>query len=95
MSKPIIRSQRVHCPPSTSMPQAKRDGALAVAAINEDVQVAQMRLDGMRSWDRRQGAFVKDVLRVPAPVAHRRSLAVTALASATHCSSNGTAMAGF
>ena len=77
------------------MPQAKRDGALAVAAINEDAQPARMRLDDKRSWDRRQGACVKDVLRVPASVAHRRSLAVSALASATRCSSNGTAMAGF
>ena len=77
------------------MPQAKRDGALAVAAINEDAQPARMRLADMRNRDRRQGACVKDVLRVPASVAHRRSLAVSALASATRCSSNGTAMAGF
>ena len=33
MSKPIIRYLRFHCPTPTSMPQANRDGALAVAAI--------------------------------------------------------------
>ena len=95
MSKPIIRYLRFHCPTPTSMPQANRDGPLAVAAIREDAQLAQMLLDDKRSWDCRQGACVKDVLRIPASVAHRRSLAVSALASATHCSSNGTAMAGF
>ena len=31
MSKPIIRYLRFHCPTPTSMPQANRDGALAVA----------------------------------------------------------------
>ena len=37
MSKPIIRYLRFHCPTPTSMPQANRDGALAVATIRENV----------------------------------------------------------
>ena len=52
MSKPIIRYLRFHCPTPTSMPQANRDGALAVATIREDAQLAQLLLVDMRRWDR-------------------------------------------
>ena len=75
MSKPIIRYLRFHCPTSTSVPQANRDGALAVAAFNEDAQLAQMLLVDMRRWDRNDGASVSDALDVLVPTAHRRLVA--------------------
>lgn len=75
MSKPIIRYLRFHCPTSTSMPQANRDGALAVAAIREDAQLAQMLLVDIRRWDRNDGATLRDALGVLVPAAHRRLVA--------------------
>lgn len=75
MSKPIFRFLRFHCPTSTSVPQANRDGALAVAAINEDAQLAQMVLVDMRRWDRNDGASVNESLNVLVPAAHRRLVA--------------------
>ena len=75
MSKPIIRYLRFHCPTPTSMPQANRDGALAVAAIREDAQLAQMLLIDMRRWDRNDGASLRDALGVLVPAAHRRLVA--------------------
>ena len=75
MSKPIIRYLRFHCPTPTSMPQANRDGALAVAAIREDAQLAQLLLVDMRRWDRNDGASVRDALGVLVPAAHRRLVA--------------------
>ena len=75
MSKPIIRYLRFHCPTPTSMPQANRDGALAVAAIREDAQLAQMLLVDMRRWDRNDGASLRDALGVLVPAAHRRLVA--------------------
>jgi len=57
------------------MPQPNRDGALAVAAINEDAQLAQMLLVDMRRWDRNDGASVRDALSVLVPAAHRRLVA--------------------
>jgi hypothetical protein len=67
MSKPIIRYLRFHCPTPTSMPQANRDGALAVAAIREDAQLAQLLLVDMRRWDRNDGASLRDALGVLVP----------------------------
>ena len=75
MSKPIIRYLRFHCPTPTSMPQANRDGALAVAAIREDAQLTQLLLVDMRRWDRNDGASLRDVLGVLVPAAHRRLVA--------------------
>ena len=75
MSKPIIRYLRFHSPTPTSMPQANRDGALAVAAICEDAQLAQLLLVDMRRWDRNDGASLRDVLGVLVPAAHRRLVA--------------------
>jgi hypothetical protein len=75
MSKPIIRYLRFHCPISTSVPQANRDGALAVAAINEDAQLAQMLVVDMRRWDRNNGASVREALGVLVHAAHRRLVA--------------------
>jgi hypothetical protein len=75
MSKPIIRYLRFHCPTPTSMPQANRDGALAVAAIREDAQLAQLLLVDMRRWDRNDGASLRDALGVLVPAAHRRLVA--------------------
>ena len=75
MSKPIIRYLRFHCPTSTSVPLANRDGALAVAAINEDAQLAQMLLVDMRRWNRNSGASVRNVLGVLVYAAHRRLVA--------------------
>ena len=55
MSKPIIRYLRFHCPTPTSMPQANRDGALAVAAIREDApsRFACGIEVGVGQWNRR------------------------------------------
>ena len=75
MSKPISRYLRFHCPTPTSMPQANRDGALAVAAIREDAQLAQLLLVDMRRWDRNDGASLRDALGVLVPAAHRRLVA--------------------
>ena len=75
MSKPIIRYMRCHCPTPTSMPRASRDGALAVAAIREDAQLAQLLLIDMRRWDRNDGASLWDALGVLVPAAHRRLVA--------------------
>jgi hypothetical protein len=75
MSKPIIRYLRFHCPTPTSMPQANRDGALAVATIREDAQLAQLLLVDMRRWDRNDGASLRDALGVLVPAAHRRLVA--------------------
>jgi hypothetical protein len=75
MSKPIIRYLRLHCPTSMSVPQPSRDGPLAVAAINEDAQLAQMLLVDMRRWDRNAGASVRDALGVLVVAAHRRLVA--------------------
>ena len=75
MSKPIIRYLRFHCPTPTSMPQANRDGALAVAAIREDAQLAQLLLVDMRRWDRNDAASLRDALGVLVPAAHRRLVA--------------------
>ena len=75
MSKPIIRYLRFHCPTATSMPQADRDGALAVAAINESAQLAHMLLVDMRRWDRNDGASLREALGVLVPAAHRRLVA--------------------
>ena len=75
MSKPIIRYLRFHCPSPTAIPQANRDGALAVAAINEDAQLAQMLVVDMRRWDRNNGASVREALGVLAYAAHRRLVA--------------------
>jgi hypothetical protein len=75
MSKPIIRYLRFHCPTPNSMPQPNRDGALAVAAISEDAQLAQMLLVDMRRWIRNDGASVRGALGVLVPAAHRRLVA--------------------
>lgn len=75
MSKPIIRYLRFHCLTPTSMPLANRDGALAVAAIREDAQLAQMLLVDLRRWDRSDGASLRDALGVLVPAAHRRLVA--------------------
>jgi hypothetical protein len=75
MSKPIIRYLRFHCLTPTSMPQANRDGALAVAAIREDAQLAQMLLVDLRRWDRSDGASLRDALGVLVPAARRRLVA--------------------
>jgi hypothetical protein len=75
MSKPIIRYLRFHCPTPTSMPQENRDGALAVAAICEDAQLAQLLLVDMRRGDRNDGASLRDALGVLMPAAHRRLIA--------------------
>lgn len=57
------------------MPQPNRVGVVAVAAINEDAQLAQMLLVDMRRWDRNNGASVRDALGVLVPAAHRRLVA--------------------
>ena len=75
MSKPIIRYLRFHCPSPTAIPQPNRDGALAVAAINEDAQLAQMLVVDMRRWDRNNGASVREALGVLVYAAHRRLVA--------------------
>ena len=75
MSKPIIRYLRFHCPSPTAIPQPNRDGALAVAAINEDAQLAQVLLVGMRRLDRNDGASVNESLSVLVPATHRRLVA--------------------
>lgn len=75
MSKPIIRYLRFHCLTSTSVLQANRDGTSAVAAINEDAQLAQLLLVDMRRWDRNDGASVNESLSVLLPAAHSRLVA--------------------
>ena len=75
MSKPIIRYLRFHCPTSTSVPQANLDGALAVAAINEDAQLAQLLLVDLRRLDRNDCARVDESLSVLVPTAHRHLVA--------------------
>lgn len=75
MSKPTIRYLRFHCPTPTSMPQANRDGALAVAAIREGAQLARMLQVDMRRWNCNRGAALGDALGVLVPAAHHRFVA--------------------
>jgi hypothetical protein len=90
MSKPIIRYLRFHCPTPTSMTQANRDGALAVAAINEGAGLAQMLLVAMRRWGRNDGASGRDALGVLVHAAHQRLVAGFGISLTDNCSGSGT-----
>ena len=92
MSKPIIRYLRFHCPTSTSVPQANREGALAVAAINEGGEFAQMLLVAMRQWGGNDGASGRDALGVLVHAAHQRLVAGFGISLADNCSGSGTAV---
>lgn len=69
--KPVIRFLRLHCRSPDAKPEPRRDGVLAVAAVNEQAGLARLLLADMGAWGRNDGASVTNAFQVLAPAVHR------------------------
>jgi hypothetical protein len=67
----IQRFLRLYCHHATAEPQLRQDGVLALAAVNEEAELATLLLVDMARWGRNGGASVTDAVERLARCAHR------------------------
>src|SRR5205085_4201147 len=75
MSNTIFRYLRLHCTHPTALPEPRQDGVLAVASINEPVNLARLLLADMSLWGRGRGASVTNAIERLRVSAHRHLIA--------------------